>query len=566
MQTELQDLKHFGEAPLWMTEEGYKILKSSYLLPNERPRQMYSRLAKSAASYYTEAITWELRFFNVMWNNWLCPASPILANLGTTRGMPISCNSISVGDSVDSIFSKAHELAMLSKNGAGVGIYVGNIRGRGEDISGNGKSEGLVPWMKVYDSTIVSVSQGQTRRGAGALYAPIEHTDAEEFLNIRRPTGDVNRRCLNLNHAFTVTDEWMQEMIAGDVKKRHMWQEVLKSRVETGEPYLMFVDNVNSRNPDCYKENGLDVETSNICTEIVLHTDPEHTFVCCLSSLNLTRWDEWKNTDLPEVATRFLDAVMSEYINRAEGVKGLEAARRSAIKGRPLGLGVLGWHTLLQDKGLPFDSFQSMQLNAEVFRTIRAGAEKATKELASELGEPVWCTGYNRRNTHLLACAPTVSNSAISGGSSAGIEPLAANIFSVKSATGTFFRRNAALEKLLESKGINTAETWRAILENGGSVQGLKELSKEEKEIFLTAREINQHAIVKQAVQRQSWVDQAQSVNLFFASNSSPKYIHEVHVGAWEGGLKTLYYLRAEGVLKGDLASRSKDECTACEG
>jgi ribonucleoside-diphosphate reductase alpha chain len=562
----LDELKASGEAPEWMDEIGFKTLQGGYLLPGETPRAMYQRVANAAASYYTDTATWSDKFFNVMWRNWLCIASPIASNLGTSRGLPISCNTIHVDDSVLSIFNKGTELAMLSKNGAGVGIYIGDIRGRGETIKGNGKSEGVVPWCKVYDSVTASINQGATRRGASALYLPIEHSDIAEFVNIRRPTGDLNRRCLNVNHGICIGDEWMKEMLAGDLHKRELWQDILRNRVETGEPYLMFTDTVNRDNPECYTANNLSVKSSNICSEITLHTDPDHSFVCCLSSLNLVRWDEWKDTDTVEITVRFLDAVLEEYIIKSEGVAGLECARRSAIKGRAIGIGVLGWHTLLQERMIPFDHLDAMMLNATIFRTIRAKAEIGTELLAKELGEPEWCKGFNRRNTHLMAVAPTVSNSTISGGHSAGIEPIAANIFSLKSAKGTFIKKNKTLEKLLIAKGQDTADVWKSINEQNGSVGHLPFLSELEKEVFLTARELNQHVIIKQAAQRQQWIDQAQSVNLFFGSNSDPKYIHQVHIAAWEAGLKTLYYLRTDGVIRGDLASRSKDECKACEG
>jgi ribonucleoside-diphosphate reductase alpha chain len=560
----LIDLKKTGEAPEFMDIVGYKTLLSGYLLPNETPKGMYSRVAKAAASYYSE--NYEDKFFEIMWKNWLCPSSPILSNMGTNRGLPISCNTVHVGDSLDSIFMKNYELAMLSKNGAGVGVFFGDIRGRGVGINGNGKSEGIIPWAKVMDQTTVSVSQGSTRRGASAIYLPIEHLDINEFINIRRPTGDVNRRCLNINHGVCITDAWMESMLAGDKDKRKLWEEILKNRVETGEPYLFFTDNVNKLNPECYVKNGLTVKGSNICTEITLHTDPDHSFVCCLSSLNLVRWEEWKDTDTVNLSIRFLDAVLSEYIEKTKNMKGMEASRRSAIKGRAIGLGVLGWHTLLQEKGLPFDCFDTMMLNATIFKSMHTKANEETALLAKELGEPEWCKGFNRRHTHLLAVAPTVSNSTISGGHSAGIEPFSANVFVQKSAKGTFIRKNKTLEALLETKGKNTTEIWKSINEQSGSVHHLNFLSEQEKEVFLTAREINQHTIVKLAVQRQRYVDQAQSVNLFFATNSSPKYIHEVHLAAWKTGLKTLYYCRSEGVIKSDLASRSEDECKACEG
>lgn len=561
----LASLKDKEDAPDWMGEEGLKTLKGGYLIGNETPKQMYRRVAKAAASYYEDSKYWEKKFYEVMWKNWLCPASPILSNMGTDRGLPISCNSIHVGDSVDSIFNKSHELAMLSKNGAGVGIYLGDVRGRGANISGNGRSEGVIPWAKVYDSTIVSVSQANVRRGAAAVYIDIRHADIEEFLQMRRPTGDANRRCMNLNHGICIDNLWMEEMLAGDAAKRHLWQEILKARFETGEPYLFFTDNVNQANPLCYTHNGLKVKTSNICTEIMLYTDPDHSFVCCLSSLNLVKWEEWKDTDTVEVAVRFLDAVLEEYIKKGSSIPGLEASIRSAVKGRAIGIGVLGWHTLLQKQMIPFDSFESMMLNNLIFKTIRNKADDESRKMAHEIGTPEWCKGHHRRHTHLLAVAPTVSNSTISGGYSAGIEPLPSNIWSQKSAKGTFIRKNILLQGYLQSIGKDTTEIWKQINENSGSVQNLSFLEDKIKEVFLTAREINQYAIVKQAAQRQRWIDQGQSVNLFFAANADPKYIHEVHIEAWKSGLKSLYYFRTEGVIRGDLASRSKEECAACE-
>lgn len=561
----LQELKEKGLAPHWMGEEGYKTLQGGYMLDGETPFDMYNRVARAAANYYEKSNYWYNKFFDAMWKNWLCPASPVLSNMGTSRGLPISCNSIHVGDSVDSIFTKSHELAILSKNGAGVGIYLGDVRGRNALIRGNGRSEGIIPWAKVYDSTIISVSQGNTRRGAGAVYVDVTHPDRDEFLQMRRPTGDANRRCLNLNHGICIDDQWMNDAKAGNKENRNFWQEILTARVETGEPYLFFKDNVNLQNPECYKANGLNVKTSNICTEVMLYTDPDHSFVCCLSSLNLVKYDEWKDSDVVRTTVRFLDAVLEEYILKSEGISGLEASRRSAIKGRAIGIGVLGWHTYLQERMIPFDSFEAMMANNMIFRNIRENAELESASLARELGEPEWCKGYVRRNTHLMAVAPTVSNSTISGGHSAGIEPIPANMFSLKSAKGTFIKKNIVLERYLEAIGKNTPDIWKLINENSGSIQSISFIDDKIKEVFLTAREINQHAIIKQAAQRQKYIDQGQSVNLFFAANSSPKYIHEVHWAAWEQGLKSLYYLRTEGVIKGDLASRSKEECAACE-
>ncbi len=562
----LQELKQEKEAPEFLTEEGFATMQSGYLLKNETPKDAYKRVAKAAASYYTNNSYWEKKFFDIIWNNWLCLSSPILSNLGTERGLPISCNSIHCDDNLDNIFKKSHELAMLSKKGAGVGIYIGDLRARGVSITGNGQSEGIVPWCKIYDTTAMSVSQGSTRRGAAAVYLPVEHGDIEEFLQIRKPIGDMNRRCLNLHQGVCISDNWMNDMLKGDESKRKIWTEILSTRSMTGEPYLFFTDAINNNNPECYKKNNLSVKTSNICSEIVLHTDPDHSFVCCLSSLNLMRWDEWKDTDTVEISVRFLDAVLSEYIKKSENIPGFEPSRNSAIKGRAIGIGVLGWHSLLQSKILAFDSFDSMMLNATIFKTIREKANKETQVLAKELGEPEWCKGFGIRNTHLLAIAPTVSNSIISGGYSAGIEPIAANIFSQKTAKGTFIKKNELLVKLLKNYNKDNIDTWKSINEQSGSVQHLSFITNQEKLTFLTAREINQFSIIKQASQRQKYIDQSQSVNLFFGVNSSPKYIHEVHISAWQEGLKTLYYYRTEGVIKGDMASRSKDECASCEG
>lgn len=563
----LEELKKQNEAPEWMGHESYATLSKGYLLPNETPRQMYKRVSNAAAKYYKNSDeNWEQKFFDAMWNNWLGLSSPVCSNMGTDRGLPISCNSIHVDDSIDSIFDKNHELAILSKNGAGVGIYLGDIRGRGAPIKGNGFSEGIIPWAKVFDTTTVSVNQGATRRGAAAVYLPVEHLDVDEFINLRRPVGDQNRRCLNLHHGICINDEFMKKVENKDESVRDIWEKILINRIETGEPYLFFTDNVNNQNPECYNKLDLKVSTSNICNEIYLYTDPDHTFVCCLSSLNLLRWDEWKNTDLIRTSIYFLDAVMEEYIQKAQSVRGFESAVRFAKKSRALGLGVLGWHSLLQAKRIPFDSFDAMMLNAQIFKNIREKSDAATLELGKIYGEPEWCADSGRRNSHTLAIAPTVSNALISGGVSQGIEPIISNVYAQKSAKGTFIRKNPELKKLLEEKGKDTIETWNEINNNMGSVADLNFLSPEEKSVFLTAKEINQFAIINQASQRQKWIDQGQSVNLFFGTNSDPKYIHEVHMEAWRKGMKGLYYCRTESVLKADSVFRSKDECKACEG
>lgn len=591
MKNQLEILKEKGEAPEWMTDEAYITLCGGYLQTDETPRKMYRRVAKAAASRLNKPEL-ENKFYEYIDKNWLCLATPVASNLGGERALPISCFSQHIADTTADIFNGYRELAMLSKYGGGIGIYWGDVRGRGFPIKGGGYSEGIVPWLKVEEAAIQAVSQAGVRRGASASYLDIEHVDADEFIDIRRPTGDISRRCLSasFHHAVCVGDNFMQSMIDGDKSKRTLWEKLLKTRVEQGEPYIMFKDNANRNLPQAYINNNLKVSTSNLCSEIFLHTDSEHTFVCCLSSLNLARYDEWKNTDLIETSIWFLDGVMSEFIAKAANLPGFEKAVRFATKSRALGLGVLGWHTLLQNKMIAFDSFDAMQLNAEIFKKMNQESLIATQNLAKEYGEPEWCKGTGVRNSHRLAIAPTVSNSLISGGVSQGIEPIIANYYAQKSAKGTFIRKNPALEKHLKSIGKDTFEVWQQINADGGSVKNLSFLSKEEKEIFYTAREINQFAIIRQAAQRQKHIDQGQSINLFFSIPKNiqdgetkkrlAKYIHDVHIEAWSTGVKSLYYLRSEAILKGDNIYRegaavasnletviySSSDCKACEG
>jgi len=574
----LEELKEAGKAPEWMGIESLDTLRGGYLLEGETPYDMYKRVAHAGAAYYDEPLRSELekRLFDYMWNNWLGLASPVCSNFGTNRALPISCYNQHVPDSISGIFKSYHEAALLTKNGGGMGGYWGGVRGRGQTVGKSGSSQGIVPWLKVWEQTFQSVSQGGVRRGAAAAYLDVEHSDIEEFIDIRRPTGDISRRCLsnNFHHAVVYGDDFMNRAIEGDKTARNLWEKSLKARLETGEHYMMFRDNANNNLPECYVKNGLKVSGSNLCSEIFLHTDENHTFVCCLSSVNLARYDERKNDKLfLKDCIYFLDAVMEEFIQKGSKMEGLEKAVRFAVKSRALGLGALGWHTLLQNKLIPFDSFDAMNLNAEIFRKMDKLTLEASKELAVLKGVPEWC--IDTRNSHRMAIAPTVSNSLISGGVSQGIEPIVANYYAQKTAKGTFVRKNPALQKLLIEKGMDTFEVWQEINNNGGSVQNLKVLSDHEKEVFATAREINQHAIIKQAAQRQRWIDQGQSVNLFFAAPATlndddkrqlGKYIHEVHLEAWKGGLKSLYYLRGESILKADNIYRSSGECKACEG
>ena len=551
--------------PEWMDDVALSTISKGYLMPGETPRKAYYRVAKAVAARLDRPDLVK-KFFQYIWNGWIGLASPVLSNTGTNRGLPISCFGIDTPDSVRGIGLTNAELMRLTSYGGGVGISLSRIRGRGEAITGNGKSEGVVPWAKIYDSTIIATNQGSVRRGAASVNLDINHMDINEFMQIRRPKGDPNRQCLNLHQCVVVDDAFMRRLEMRDPQAMDLWLEILKTRVETGEPYIMFKDNVNKNNPLAYMMNNLDVSMTNICTEITLHTDEEHSFICCLSSLNLARYDEWKDTDVVETAIYFLDGVMQEFIDKTNGKDSMIRTHRHAVKGRALGLGVMGWHTFLQQRNLPFNSIASTAWTHTIFSKIKMEAEAASRKLAVEYGEPLWCKGTGMRNTHLLAIAPTVSNSRLNS-CSAGIEPHPANVYTFNGAKGTFIIKNKVLESLLEEKGLNKSSVWDTILADNGSVQNLPNdiLTEEEKEIFLTFSEINQLELVRQAANRQRYIDQTQSLNLCFDPTDSPKWIHQVHMESWKLGIKTLYYLRTDSVIKGDLGSRTAD-CVACDG
>jgi|TARA_R110001583_G_scaffold14834_2_gene61725 ribonucleoside-diphosphate reductase alpha chain len=552
--------------PEWMDEISLATISKGYLLPGETVRTAYKRVASASANRLKKP---ELanKFFKYIWNGWIGLASPVISNMGTDRGLPISCFGIDTPDSIRGIGLTNAELMKLTASGGGVGISLSRIRQRGEGIAGNGKSEGVVPWAKIYDSSIIATNQGNVRRGAASVNLDIEHGDIEEFLQIRRPKGDPNRQCLNLHQCVVVGDSFMRKLEARDSESMNKWATVLKSRMETGEPYIMYKDNVNKNNPIAYRMNNLDVSMTNICSEITLFTDEEHSFICCLSSLNLAKWEEYKDTDCIQTAIWFLDGVMQEFIDKSNGKESLKRTHKHASKGRALGLGVMGWHTFLQQKNLPFNSVASTVHTRNIFNKIRSESESASMDLAAEYGEPLWCRGTGMRNTHLLAVAPTVSNSVICGGISAGIEPLPANVYTFNGAKGTFIRKNKVLELLLKSKGENKNKWWDQMLQEGGSVLNLPDnvLSTEEKDVFLTFSETNQLELIKQAAERQKYIDQTQSLNLSFDPNDSPKWINQVHMEAWKLGVKTLYYLRTDSVIKGDLGSRMAD-CLSCDG
>lgn len=580
--------------PTWGNTEIYvKTISKGYLLEGETPKDAYWRVATTVAKRLQRP-EMASKFFDYIWKGWLNLASPVLSNTGTERGLPISCFGIDVADSIHDIGAKNLEMMLLAKHGGGVGIGINQIRPAGATIRGNGTSDGVVPFCKIYDSTILATNQGSVRRGAASVNIDIEHKDFWEWLEIREPKGDVNRQSLNLHQCVVVPDGFMQKIKEGDKEARKRWAALLRKRRATGEPYIMFKGNVNNANPDAYKNNGLKVYMTNICSEIALHTDENHSFVCCLSSLNLTKYDEWKDTDLIYTATWFLDGVLEEFIQKAKYMRGFENSIRSAEKGRALGLGVLGWHTYLQDRNIPFEGLAAQFETRKIFSELKTESEKASRDMAKEYGEPLWCVGTGMRNTHLRAVAPTVSNSKLSGNVSPGIEPWAANVFTEQTAKGTFIRKNPTLETALEAIGKNTKETWDKILEDGGSVQGIDwmdnyyvnhgelegtpihkdELEEEDmkdfipmKDVFRTFKEINQMELVRQAGVRQQYVDQAVSLNLAFPNTADPKFINQVHLEAYDQGIKTLYYMRTESVLRGDIASRATDPtCVSCDG
>ncbi len=593
-------MKNYGEEfgweigvdfPDWGNNEIYvKTISKTYLQAGEKPKDAYWRVSTAVAKRLGKPQL-ATKFFDYIWKGWLCLATPVLSNTGTDRGLPISCFGIDVGDSIYEIGSKNLELMLLAKHGGGVGIGINMIRPAGSKITGNGTSDGIVPFAKIYDSTILATNQGSVRRGAASVNIKIEHKDFEDFLEIREPKGDVNRQSLNLHQCVVVSDKFMKKLEEGDPEARRKWGKLLQKRKATGEPYIMFKGNVNKQNPEMYKKNGLKVHMTNICSEIVLHTDEQHSFVCCLSSLNLAKYDEWKDTDLVYTSTIFLDGVLEEFLQRAKNMKGFENSVRSAERGRALGLGVLGWHTYLQQKGLPFEGLQAQFETRKIFSQMKIESERASRDLAAEYGEPLWCRESGFRNTHLRAVAPTVSNSKLSGNVSSGIEPWAANVFTEQTAKGTFIRKNPELERVLRKIGKNTKEVWDKILADGGSVQDLEfldewcfldgklvecnEVTEEShkgrcnsvKDVFKTFKEINQLDLVRQAGVRQQYIDQAVSLNLAFPATAEPKWVNQVHLEAWKQGVKTLYYMRTESVLRGDIAAKAMDpECVSCEG
>lgn len=542
----------------WLNEESEQILNRGYLLKGETVAGAIDRITTAAAQrlYRPEL---KSAFAELIERGWMSLSSPIWANMGTTRGLPISCFNVHVPDNIEGITHKLGEVIMQTKTGGGTSGYFGSLRGRGTAVSDNGKSSGAVSFMKLFDTAMDTISQGGVRRGAFAAYLDIDHQDIEEFLAIK----NIGNAIQNLFFGVNVPDYWMKEMIEGDMEKRKVWAKVLESRQQKGLPYIFFSDNVNRNKPQVYKDLNMRINASNLCSEIALPSSEEESFICCLSSMNLELYDEWKDTEAVKMAIYFLDAVLQEFILKTENNFYLRPANRFAKRHRALGLGVLGWHSYLMQQMVPFDSLTANALTSKIFDHIRTKAEEATTELAEIYGEPELLKGYGKRNTTLLAIAPTTSSSAILGQTSPGIEPFSSNYYKAGLSKGNFMRKNKYLVSLLREKGINNEEVWRTIMLNNGSIQHLPELNSHEKEVFKTFKEINQMAIIQQASIRQRYIDQSQSLNINIPSNLPVKEVNKLIIEAWKLGIKTLYYQRSQSVSKEMVTTLVS--CSSCE-
>ena len=543
----------------WKNTESQQILNRGYLLQGESVEGAIDRVCSAAAKNLFRPELKEA-FKEMVERGWMSLSSPIWANMGTERGLPISCFNVHVPDRIEDITHKLGEVIMQTKIGGGTSGYFGALRERGSAVKDNGKSSGAVSFMKLFDTTMDTISQGGVRRGAFAAYLDIDHPDIDEFLTIKSIGSPIQ----NLFYAVCVPDYWLNEMIDGDMDKRKIWAKVLENRQQKGLPYIFFTDNINRNKPQVYKDKGMMINASNLCSEIALPSSKDESFICCLSSLNLEMYDEWKDTETVKLATFFLDAVLEEFVKKTKDNHYLENAHNFAKRHRALGLGVLGWHSYLQRNMIPFEGMEAKQLTTKIFKDIHEKSEKATKELARIYGEPEVLEGYGRRNTTLLAIAPTTSSSAILGQASPGIEPLYSNYYKAGLAKGNFMRKNKYLEKLLKEKKLDNEETWRSVMLNNGSVSHIKELTDNEKAVFKTFKEISQLEIIQQASIRQKYIDQAQSLNLNIPSNLPVKDVNNLIIEAWKLGVKTLYYQRSQSVSKEMVTNLVS--CSSCEG
>ena len=543
----------------WLNEDSRQFLRRGYLLPDETPEERISGIAKAAEDILKIEGFYD-KFKGYLEKGYYSLSSPIWSNFGRKRGLPIACFGSYIPDDMEKILSKVSEVGTMSKVGGGTSGYFGDVRHRGASISSGGTATGVHHQLTVFDALINYVSQSNVRRGSFAAYLPIDHPDFEEFIKIRSEGDSIQ----DLSIGVCITDEWMQSMVDGDSDKRKLWGKVIKKRYESGYPYIFWTDNVNNNAPQVYKDKNKKIRASNLCTEIFLSTEEDESFVCDLSSLNLAKWGELKDTDAIETLVFFLDAVMSEFLSKTENMPHMAAAHKFARTQRALGVGTLGWHTLLQQEKIAFESFDAKMLNVDVFSTIRKKCDAATKDLASRFGEPELLKGYGIRNSTTIAIAPTTSSSFILGQVSPCVEPLNSNYFVKDLAKGKFTYRNPVLKSLLAEKGHDDSATWKSILVKGGSVQHLKFLSQEEKDVFKTFGEISQKEIIIQAAQRQKYIDQGQSINLMIPPATKPKEVSELMIFSWQQGLKSLYYQRSANPAQ-ELA-RSILDCSSCEG
>jgi ribonucleoside-diphosphate reductase alpha chain len=554
-----------------LTDFGKKTLEDRYLLKGESYQDMFARVSTA----FSDDADHAQRVYDYMSKLWFMPSTPVLSNGGADRGLPISCFLNAVSDSLDGIQQVWNENVSLASNGGGIGTYWGGVRSIGEKVKGAGQTSGIIPFIRVMDSLTLAISQGSLRRGSAAVYLDVHHPEIEEFLEIRKPSGDFNRKSLNLHHGINITDEFMEAVKAGGsfglrspkndevlkvVDARSLWQKILEIRLQTGEPYLIFSDTVNRQMPQHQKDLGLKVKQSNLCSEIMLHTGRDHlgidrTAVCCLSSVNAEKFLEWREEPrFIEDIMRFLDNVLEDFIKRAPPE--MKAAVYSAKRERSVGLGLMGFHSFLQQQGVAFESAMAKSWNMRLFKHLRREADKASRLLAEEKGacEDAAERGVMERFSHKLAIAPTASISIICGGTSAGIEPIPANIYTHKTLSGSFAVKNPYLEEVLEAKGENTAGVWSSILEHEGSVQHLDILSDDEKGIFKTAFELDQRWVVELSADRSPEICQAQSINLFIPGDVNKWDLHMLHWRAWETGVKSLYYLRSKSVQRAAFA------------
>ena len=554
----------------WLNENSRKFLAAGYLGEGITAEERILNIAERAEKIL-QMPGYADKFYHYMSQGFYSLASPVWSNFGKERGLPISCFGSHIDDDIGNILYSQSEVGMMSKLGGGTSGYFGKIRHRGAEIKDNGQASGAVHVMRLFESMVDVVSQGSVRRGRFSPYLPIDHPDIMEFLEI----GSEGNPIQELTHGVTVTNDWMQAMIDGDNEKRTVWAKVLQSRGEMGYPYIFFTDNANNNAADVYKDKKLPIYASNLCTEIMLPSDHNWSFVCVLSSINVLHYDKWKDTDAVETMIYFLDAVITEFLEKLEKYKNsdnrddqqtflfMERAYNFSKENRALGMGVLGWHSLLQSKMLPFDSQEAYDLNSEVFKYIQARSHVASENLAEKFGEPELLKGYGRRNTTLNAIAPTTSSAFILGQVSQGIEPIWSNIYVKDIAKIKTTIKNPFLVKLLEDKGMNTPEVWRAIRDKDGSVQELDFLSENEKEVFKTYSEIDQLTIIYQAANRQNYIDQGQSLNIIIHPDTPTKEVNKIHVTAWKLGLKSLYYQHSMNAAQ---KFKQKKECESCEG